>query len=101
MSFFEIFSALKEDIRQLYVHYVHTQKDLDFELGEDLKQFDGEEFKKNDSVAQIDGLILCKVAIPEEYSKQTSSQAFNQPLVQLLGFNTVMTIEAHFVVSSD
>ena len=97
MSCFEIFSTLKEDIRQLYLHFVHVQKDLDFELTGDMREFDGEEFRINGSLEKIDLLAIRKVQIPEEWKKRANSQAFNHSLVQLLGFNTVMNLEGHLV----
>lgn len=77
------------------------QKDLEFELAEDLKQFDSEEFQKNDFLSQVDGLSLNKITVPDEYKRQATSEAFNQSLVLLLEFNTVQSLDGHIVAGDD
>lgn len=46
---------------------------------------------------KIEGLKLPKIEIPEELKRKTNPQAFNEPLVQLLGFNTVIGSENYIV----
>lgn len=66
------------------MHVVHQQKDVDFELKEELMQFDQEEFKMTHCLRQISELNLVSFQRSSE-SKGDAAKVFNAPLKDLIG----------------
>lgn len=99
-SFFELFSDLKEDVRQLYMQYVHQQKDFDFELSEELTQFDNEEFQMTHCIEKIANLRLAKAEYSQD-SELSEPQVFNKSLVDLLGSDSAASLNAKIVKLDD
>ena len=87
---------MKEDIRQMFMHVVHQQKDIDHDLKEELLQFDDEEFKMTACMKQISELQLARLNKSSE-SKQRPAKFLNMPLKDLIEEELNSSLEENFV----